>query len=205
MLRSTRANEDQKPYLDIIERNSGRINALVTDLLQFYQPGDLHLEESSPLELLEDVLSITNDRMELKKIEVWKVYCDLDRRILLNRQRIKIALTNIIINAIEAMPTENGKLGLITKSIKGKYVLEIVDNGIGISKANLRNVFKPYFTTKPGGMGLGLSTTLDILLSNQVEVDIESEVGKGTRFILSFVEIQQPRKSLQAEHVSIQA
>jgi signal transduction histidine kinase len=70
----------------------------------------------------------------LKNITVRKDYSTLDCKILVNKQEIKIALANIIINAIDAMPSENGKLKLITKSINGKCVIEIEDNGIGISK-----------------------------------------------------------------------
>jgi signal transduction histidine kinase len=103
-----------------------------------------------------------------------------------NKQKIEIALTNIIINAIDAMHPENGKLKLITKSINGKCVIEIEDNGIGISKENLNNIFTPYFTDKAGGMGLGLSTTLGILKENHATVEVQSEEGMGTRFILSF-------------------
>jgi signal transduction histidine kinase len=89
------------------------------------------------------------------------------------------------------MHPKKGKLKLITRSINGKCIIEIEDNGIGISKENLKNLFKPYFTGKAGGMGLGLSTTIDILKANQVTVDVQSEEGKGTRFILSFKGVQQ--------------
>jgi signal transduction histidine kinase len=84
------------------------------------------------------------------------------------------------------MPPEKGKLKLITRSINGKCLIEIEDNGIGISKENLKNLFTPYFTSKAGGMGLGLSTTIDILKANHATVDVQSEEAKGTRFILSF-------------------
>jgi signal transduction histidine kinase len=99
---------------------------------------------------------------------------------------MQIALTNIIINAIDAMPSENGELKLTTKSIDGKYIIQVEDNGCGISKANLKHIFKPFFTKKPGGLGLGLATTYHILKSNHVGIDVESEEGKGTLFILSF-------------------
>ncbi len=89
------------------------------------------------------------------------------------------------------MHPEKGKLKLITRSINGKCIIEIEDNGIGISKENLQHIFTPYFTDKPGGMGLGLSTTIDILKANHATVDVQSEEAKGTRFILSFEGIQQ--------------
>src|SRR5258708_11705088 len=186
MLKSTAMDDDQKIYLDIIMRNSGRINDLVNDLLTSCQTDEMQFEQVSIHQLLDDVLAITRDRIILKSIVVTKNYALPDCQVLVNKPKIKIALTNIIINAIEAMPSEKGELKLIARSMNGKCVLEIEDNGAGISEENLKHIFTPYFTNKPGGMGLGLSTTLDILLSNQVSVDVQSGEGRGTRFILSF-------------------
>jgi signal transduction histidine kinase len=103
---------------------------------------------------------------------------------------MKIALTNIIVNAIDAM-SQKGELKIITKSIERKYAIQIEDNGCGISREDLKNIFKPYFTNKPGGLGLGLAATCDILQSNHVGVFVESEEGKGTRFILLFDKANQ--------------
>ena len=189
MLKSTLIADDQKIFLDIITRASLRINNLTTDLLSYYQTDEIQVENYSIHQLLDDVLAITDDRIKLKNITINKYYTLLDAKILVNKQNLKIALTNILINAVDAMPFQNGELNLITKSINGKCILEIKDNGIGISKENLKNIFKPYFSNKPGGMGLGLSTTLNILHSNHVGVDVQSEEGAGTNFILSFNKI----------------
>jgi signal transduction histidine kinase len=186
MLKSPTRVLDQMLYLDIIIKASGQINDLITDLLKSPQPGEMQLEKYTVDQLLNEALSLTEDRILLKNISVRKDYSTLDCRILVNKERIKIALVNIIINAIDAMKPKKGKLKLITKSINGKCIIEIEDNGIGISKENLKHLFTPYFTNKAGGMGLGLSTTIDILKANHATVDVQSEEAKGTRFILSF-------------------
>ena len=103
-----------------------------------------------------------------------------------SRPKMKIALTNIIINAVEAMTSGKGELKLVTKIVEGDYIILIEDNGCGISRKNLKNIFKPYFTNKPGGLGLGLATTFNILRANCVGINVESEEGHGSRFILSF-------------------
>ncbi len=190
MLKSTALDDDQKTYLDIIMRGSGRINDLVSDLLTYYQTDESQSEKYSIHQLLDEVLAMTEDRIMLKNVVVSKCYTSLDCKIFVNKQKIKIALTNIIINALDAMPPDKGQLKLVTKSINDKCVLEIEDNGIGISKENLKNIFKPDFSNRPGGMGLGLSTTMDILLSNHARVVVQSEEGKGTLFILSFDRIE---------------
>ena len=186
MLKSPTKVLDQMLYLDIIMKASGQINDLITDLLKTPQSGEMQLEKYTMHQLLDEALALAEDRILLKNITVRKDYSTLDCKIFVNKQEMKIALVNIIINAVDAMPPEKGKLKLITRSINGKCLIEIEDNGIGISKENLKNLFTPYFTSKAGGMGLGLSTTIDILKANHATVDVQSEEAKGTRFILSF-------------------
>ena len=181
-------DDDQKKYIDIIMRSTDRINDLVIDFLAPSQD-ELQSEKYFIHELLDEGLAMAEDRILLKNISITKDYTDDDCKILMNKKKVKIALSNIIINAIDAMPSKGGQLKLVTKSISDKCVMEIEDNGIGISKENLKNIFTPYFTNKPGGLGLGLATTLDILLSNHVSVEVQSLEGHGTRFILSFNEI----------------
>ncbi len=190
MLAPIATSDDQKLYLDIIMRNSIRINSVLTDMLLSFQPDETHLEEHSIRELLDEVLAVSMDRITLKNIMVKRNYIRRDYKTLVDKLKIKIAFTNIIINAIEAMPAEKGVLKLVTRSTKGKPVVEIKDNGIGIAKENLKQIFKPYFTSRPGGMGLGLSTTLDMLQSNHVSINVRSAPGKGTSFILLFDGIQ---------------
>jgi signal transduction histidine kinase len=172
--------------LDIIASNSLQINDLLTDLLDSYHLDEIKVEKYSINQLIDEVLITTRDRLKLKNVKVSKYYSTLDCKILLNKEKIKIALTNIIINAIEAMPAEKAHLKLVTKLLNGKCVIEIEDNGSGISKENLKKIFTPYFTSKPGGIGLGLSSSLDILSTNHFHVDVQSKERIGTRFILSF-------------------
>ena len=184
MLQSGIKDPELKIYLDIIMRSSVRINDLVSELLKYQQEVQVGADGHSIHHLLEEVLEMARDRISLKKITVIREYAKEDCKIILNRPEMKIALINIIMNAIDAMIPGEGELKLITRSIYGKYVIRIEDNGCGISKANLKCIFKPYFTSKPGGLGLGLATAYDTLRSNHIAVSVESEEGTGTSFIL---------------------
>jgi signal transduction histidine kinase len=186
LIGSSLKDEDKKIYLDIIRRSSVRINELLNELLKYQESIESKAEEHSIHQLLDEVLEMAKDRILLKNIGVNKEYDRRDWKILLNRPKMKIALTNIIVNAIDAMTTRRGQLRFVTKSMGSKYMLRIEDNGCGISAENLKNIFKPYHTDKPGGLGLGLSTTYDILRSNHVGVNVESGEGKGTSFALLF-------------------
>jgi signal transduction histidine kinase len=175
----------QKPYLDIIIRASKRIDMLVTELA-----GKQHEQEKDGVhsvhQLLEEVLVMAGDRIRLKNIIVSKDYTIQDYRIRGNNPGMKIALTNIIINAIDAMKGQKGMLKLVTTSINGNYILTIEDNGCGICDSDLKDIFRPFFTRKVGGLGVGLAVTSNILKANRVKIDVESEEGRGTKFILSF-------------------
>ena len=186
MLRSTQLDEEQSGLINIIMRGSGRIKDLINNLLVSDQIKESIAGYYSLHPVLEEVLALARDRILLKNITLYRDYAATEHCVLLNKEKIKIALTNIVINAIDAMPSEGGELRLITKSIGKRCSLEIQDNGKGISKEDLKRIFEPFFTNKEGGMGLGLSATMDILRENKASVDVRSEEGLGTCFILSF-------------------
>ena len=182
LLESVSTDDKGKTFLDIIRRSSTRISDLINDLLKDKQEV---AETHSIHQLLDEALEVASDRISLKNIVVIKKY-DEDSALTLNGPEIKIALTNIIVNAVDAMTTGEGQLTLITKSIESAYILVIQDNGCGISKMNLKNIFSPYYTNKPGGLGIGLATTRNILQSNNIRVHIKSSEAKGTCFVLLF-------------------
>jgi len=186
MLESEIKSEELKTYLDIIMRSSIRINNLIRELLIYQHSEEVPAEKHSINELLDEVIWMAKDRIMLKNITVLKEYDQDDCKILLNRSKMKIALTNIIINAIDAMAVVNGALKLVTICTAEKFIMRIEDNGIGISPENLKNIFKSHYTNKPGGLGQGLATTYEILRSNRVGFKVESEEGSGTSFILLF-------------------
>lgn len=186
MIESIIDNVDLKTYLDIIMRSSIRMNDLITELLKYQQVDRAGAEKYSVHQLLDEVLEMASDRIAIKNIVVRKDYAAQDCTIGVNRLRMKIALTNILINAIDAMTSNKGELKLVTRSTGDKYIIQIEDNGCGISKRDLKNIFKPYFTNKPGGLGIGLSTTYEILQANNIGMNVESVEGSGTRFILLF-------------------
>jgi signal transduction histidine kinase len=186
MLNSAIMDNELKVYLDIILRSSARINHLVNELLKYQEVEESETNKHSLHHLLDEVLTLTADRILLKKIRVRKEYGAEDGKICVDKEKICIALSNIIINAIEAMSAKNGELTLVTRSAGNKYVIEIADNGTGIKSGHLKDIFRPHVTNKPGGLGLGLSTTLEILQYNHVVVDVSSEEGQGTRFLLFF-------------------
>lgn len=172
--------------IDVIRRNCDRINHLVTQLLDSTRFTELDAKSHSINTLLDEALEHVQDRVEFKRISITKQYqadiCDIQ----VDGEKVKIALINLIVNAIEAMPEKTGRLLLKTTIKNGQCRIEIKDNGEGIPKENVERLFEPFFTSKPTGSGLGLTNTQNIILSHGGSIRVKSEVGKGTSFLISF-------------------
>ncbi len=177
---------DPRVLYSIIRRNCDIINTQITNLLVSFAIAPAYIGKYSINLVLDEVLEMANDRIVLRHVQVKKHYAPCDCTITLDKEKIKIALLNIIVNAIEAMPDGKGELMVATNVIDGKCMVTIEDNGTGISKEMLNNVFRPYFTNKSNGIGLGLAATHQILESHKATIEIESEENSHTRFIISF-------------------
>jgi signal transduction histidine kinase len=179
-------NEDTAMLLDMISRNSARINQLISDLLNSTRANLLAFDDANIHTLLDETIELAQDRIELKKIKVIKQYADGICNISVDIQKIKIAFLNIIVNAIEAMEEGAGVLTVRTETKDSKCVVLISDNGKGIPAEDISRLFEPYYTTKENGTGLGLTNTQNIILSHKASISVQSESGKGTTFMITF-------------------
>ncbi|HEY8388349.1 MAG TPA: ATP-binding protein [Parasegetibacter sp.] len=182
-------DSDHDQYMDIILRNSNRISALINELLQSSKPAEIIMEKVSLQSVLDESISSALDRVTLKKINMKIHYPNEEIWIMADREKLKIAFLNIIINAVEAMKEGDGMLNILLWESNDEYRVQIKDNGSGISEENLGKLFEPYFTSKRNGMGLGLASTLNILRSHKATIEVDSEIGSGTTFTISFSRI----------------
>lgn len=175
-------------YLNIIQRNSKRISDLISELLNTSRPSEITLQEHNLQTIIDEVIETAIDRITLKKIKLSLSYPELPLLIKSDKEKLKIAILNVVINAIEAMEEQMGNLDvdLIADDITGQAILKISDNGCGISEENISRLFEPYFTQKRNGVGLGLASTLNILQAHKAEVEVHSALGQGTSFIIRF-------------------
>jgi len=178
--------EDLNVYVDIIRRNTKRINELITAMLNSSKPSQLSLRPCSLNEVLNKSLIIAADRIKLQKVEVERKLDSQLSDIMLDQDKLVMALLNIINNAIEAVEPEQGKLTLRTWQDTEREYIAIQDNGHGIEASELDKLFDAFHTGKRGGMGLGLTSTQNIINSHKAKISVESEVDKGTCFTISF-------------------
>jgi signal transduction histidine kinase len=177
--------EDRKTFLDIIARNSRRINELINELLSATKFSDLNYDEIRVNDLLDETLNEAIDRAQLNQVLINKDYTADEIWLNVDRSRMEIALLNIIVNAMEAMTGENGRLSLETIAKNDHCIITIRDNGKGMNTETLAKVFDPYFTSKSKGNGLGMTNTQNIILNHKGKIEVFSEEGRGTAFVIT--------------------
>jgi len=179
-------DDDQKFYTQIIKRNCNRINDLISQLLQPSNSADIELAVSSVHAVLSQAIGAALDRVQLKRIQIVSQFAEEELAIPLDPVSLQMAFLNIITNAIEAMEEDKGILRITTKSQGESIQVIFADNGSGISEEHMDKIFEPYFTGKNNGMGIGLSTTMSIIHAHHGRIDVQSEIGSGTTFTITF-------------------
>lgn len=179
-------SEEAPVFLDIIQRNSKRIGDLITELLDTSRPTELVFERCTIQTVMDESIAEALDRITLQRTNIQIRYCNEACHIMGNKEKLKIAFLNIIINAIEAVPAGKGELDIDINTNNVIHTVVIRDNGCGIPEEHISRLFEPYFTSKRNGMGLGLAATLNILQSHKAHIDVTSIVNLGTTFTISF-------------------
>ena len=178
-------DEESHVYMEIINRNSGRINSLITGLLQSLRFSDIKLMPVSLQEVIHENLNVAKDTIALKNISLDYKEPETPVMIMGDKEKLHLAFSNLINNAVEAIEKSPGKLSISIED-KAKPSVSIQDNGIGMSREDLGRLFEPYYTTKRNGMGLGMPSTLNILQAHNAFIDVKSEPGEGTTFTITF-------------------
>ncbi|GAB3332349.1 hypothetical protein GCM10027299_38750 [Larkinella ripae] len=174
-------------YISIIRRNAERIGQLITEMLNSSKPRDLELKPYDLNEAVRETLYLVHDRLQLKGMKLITDFTTESNAVPLDKEQFKTALLNILINAVEAMKENTGMLTVKTIPFGERAIMVCVeDNGSGISEENRQRLFDPFFTGKQGGMGLGLTTTQNIINSHRGSIEVESQEGVGTTFRLIF-------------------
>ena len=176
------AGNSHREDLKVIAEEINRINEIVDQFLRFAKPAPPRLEKAEVLSIIEETLQLLRPQIEKQRIEVRKEFQPLPL-ILMDREQMKQAILNLLLNAVQAMP-EGGHL-----SLKGRLPeedrwmkLSVQDSGVGIPGEDIDKLFDPFFSTKEGGIGLGLSITHRIIDQHDGKIEVESAPGKGTLF-----------------------
>jgi two-component system sensor histidine kinase PilS (NtrC family) len=179
--------EEEQKLMRIVLREIDRLNNLITEFLDFVRPDVLKDDPIDLNVLIRDVVEMLKFNKNLRADIVQDLDLKADVEISGNRDKLKQALLNIVINAYQAMnDVAEPKITIRTFSTDGKVTLKIRDRGCGIDEVGLRRMFEPFHTTKPKGTGLGLAVTHKIIESHHGHIEVESAKGVGTEFTLEF-------------------
>jgi signal transduction histidine kinase len=178
--------------LKVIEEEINRINEIVDQFLRFAKPAPPLLKKAEVFPIFEETLQLLRPQIEKQRIAVQKEFESL-HPILTDREQMKQAILNLLLNAVQAMP-KGGHLILRGQiSEDGQFAkLSIQDSGVGIPGEEIGKLFDPFFSTKEGGIGLGLSIAHRIIDQHHGKIEVESTPGKGTVFTV-WLPIQNQR------------
>jgi len=167
-------------FLDIMDDEINSSSKIINDLLGFSRVGKPTVSPTRIKRVIDDALSYTTipENIELTK----KLDTDLPE-VKIDTDQVRQVLVNMILNAVQAMPT-GGKL-IINAKEKDKFLeVEITDTGCGMPHEVMVKIFDPLFTTRAKGIGLGLAVCKAIIDRHAGYIEVKSEVGKGTTFII---------------------
>ncbi len=170
-------------YLSMAQEEVQRLIDMVQRMLDFYRPSTESQETVDIQEALDDVLTLVGKRIQHGNVVVHRDATGPLPPALGVANQLKQVFLNIIINAVEAMPT-GGDLyvGTAWEEQRGELSISFTDTGEGIPRSDLGSIFDPFYTSKPKGTGLGLSVSHGIIERHGGRIEVKSEVGRGSTF-----------------------
>ena len=139
-------------------------------------------------DLFENICNLMQPEMDRKKIEMDIVLKDMDIKVEADETLMEQVLINLVVNAMEAVKDrEEGKIILSAeRDLQNKVLIRVKDNGTGMDKDTLENIFIPFFSTKKRGSGIGLSLSKQIMMLHKGNIQVQSKLGEGSVFTMQF-------------------
>ena len=197
LLRNESLDDQSRTDINTIVRETERCKTIVASLLDFARQHQVDAAEINLAHLIQRVISLEENHQRYDRIEIKTHFAPALPRIQADEAQLQAVISNLISNAADAM-LEGGRLTLRTRRGDGdQVVIEVEDEGEGITPENQARLFTPFFTTKPlgKGTGLGLSIVYGIIKMHRGQISVQSELGKGTKFTVQ-LPIRQPESIL---------
>jgi signal transduction histidine kinase len=178
-----RGDTEVGQQMEIISREILRLDRVVKTFLDFSRPVELNLTTVPLQEFVNEVVELSRPQAEASQIRVSVAQEAEGVEVTVDRDLLKQAVLNVVVNAIQAMP-EGGELRLEAQASEDTAEIRISDTGQGIPAELREKIFRLYFTTKKEGSGIGLAMTFRIVQLHDGTIDFTSEPGKGTSFFI---------------------
>jgi two-component system sensor histidine kinase PilS (NtrC family) len=177
--------EHRRRLLDIVTRESQRLNGIITDFLAYSRTKQYHFAKADLIQLLEDTLTLVDHRMTAEETGI-----SIERRFAVNQayvfadgDRIKQVFWNLCENAVRAMKS-GGTLTVAVESLGEDWQVSFADTGTGMSPQQVEKIFEPFQSNFEGGTGLGLAIVYQIMQGHEGKVWARSKPGQGATFVL---------------------
>ena len=172
-------NEVAREMAGFIATEVDRCNSLITRFLQFARPLEIKPANADLAQTIDRAVELV--QREAPNVAIYKNYEPEIPPFPFDAELMERVFYNLLLNAAQASPAD-GAVTIKTRSAPGCAEIAVIDRGSGISPENLRNIFNPFFTTKPEGVGLGLAIVAKIVDEHGGKINVESEPGKGSVF-----------------------
>jgi len=166
-----------------LEHECKRLGEMANDFLRFARLGELNRQPVRLGELIDEMIDFFGPQARTANIEI-KTFIPTDLpAVSLDPQLFKQALLNLMLNAEQALG-QGGQLTFQARKEGDQVRLDLIDTGSGMSLEDQKKIFKPFYSTRPGGTGLGLATTRRIIERHGGRIEVQSEPGRGTQFTI---------------------
>ncbi|HPD55812.1 MAG TPA: ATP-binding protein [Smithellaceae bacterium] len=186
-LKSEAVTDEQKNLLDVIIEEANRLNAVVHQFMDYARPYQYKFKAQSINVIIQKAISVIAANKLAENINIVRELNHDLPEVELDEQQFMQVILNIALNAIEAMP-QGGTLTFrtfnIATSAEGGIGVTIRDTGSGIGREEIKNIFKPFYTTKKRGVGLGLAICQKIIKEHGGLIRVKSIPGQGTVFFI---------------------
>ena len=173
-----------KKFSDILDKELAKINELIEHMTDYSNPAPLSAKETNMAKLLNETIGMLKSNLNEAKVTLeTRYHADEKVHLHIDPSQLRQALTNVVLNAAEAMP-DGGYLRVGTEQTDYHYIVTIADTGKGIAQERLSKVFDPFFSTKPNHTGLGLSIVQAVVEKHGGEIKVNSKEGAGTEFVI---------------------
>jgi len=178
--------EEQRQLLQIVTRESERLNNIITDFLAYSRGKQYRFDKVDLVLLLEDTLTLLENRMvsENTGIRIEKHFKAGEALTLADGDKIKQVFWNFCQNAVRAMKDGGGTLAVSLDSIGDDWQINFADTGVGMTRQQSEKIFEPFQSGFDGGTGLGLAIVYQIVQAHEGKVWARSKLGEGTTLVL---------------------
>jgi two-component system, NtrC family, sensor histidine kinase PilS len=200
MLSSTpEMNEDHRRLLDIVTRESKRLNNIITDFLAYSKTKQYHFDEVDLIQLVEDTLTLMDHRMTAEKtgIKIERRFPGGPAVAIADGDRLKQVFWNLCENAVRAMKN-GGTLTASVESLGDEWQITFADTGTGMTPQQVEKLFEPFQSNFEGGTGLGLAIVYQIVQAHEGKVWARSKPGQGTTLVLRLHRLDAAQPKSQA-------